>query len=153
MAKSGVHIDLKGFEKQLADLQKMGENVDKAASKAIKDSARIVESELRAEATASGVPASVTEEIEAKVTGKDDRYTAEIGWELGSYSSKNPSVGYIAMFLNYGAVRGGTENRKTRRGQNRGKLQARQFIERAKKAAKPKIKRQMKKIIEEVNEN
>jgi hypothetical protein len=79
--------------------------------------------------------------------------TAEIGWELGSYSSKSPSVGYIAMFLNYGAVRGGAENRKTRRGQNRGKLQARQFIERAKKAAKPKVKRQMKKIIEEVNEN
>ena len=153
MAKSGIHIDLKGFEKQLAELNKKSEEIDKIASKAIKDSAKIVEAELKAEAVASAVPDSIINEMHTKVSNKDDRYTADIGWELGSYSSKNPSVGYIAMFLNYGAVRGGAENRKTRRGQNRGKLQARQFIERAKKAAKPKIKRQMKKIIEEVNEN
>lgn len=153
MAKSGIHIDLKGFEKQLAELNKKSEEIDKIASKAIKDSAKIVEAELKAEAVASAVPDSIINEMHTKVSNKDDRYTADIGWELGSYSSQNPSVGYIAMFLNYGAVRGGTENRKTRRGQNRGKLQARQFIERAKKSAKPKIKRQMKKIIEEVNEN
>lgn len=153
MAKSGIHIDLKGFEKQLAELNKKSEEIDKIASKAIKDSAKIVEAELKAEAVASAVPDSIINEMHTKVSNKDDRYTADIGWELGSYSSKNPSVGYIAMFLNYGAVRGGSENRKTRRGQNRGKLQARQFIERAKKSAKPKIKRQMKKIIEEVNEN
>lgn len=153
MAKSGIHIDLKGFEKQLAELNKKSEEIDKIASKAIKDSAKIVEAELKAEAVASAVPDSIINEMHTKVSNKDDRYTADIGWELGSYSSQNPSVGYIAMFLNYGAVRGGSENRKTRRGQNRGKLQARQFIERAKKSAKPKIKRQMKKIIEEVNEN
>ena len=153
MAKSGIHIDLKGFEKQLAELNKKSEEIDKIASKAIKDSAKIVEAELKAEAVASAVPDSIINEMHTKVSNKDDRYTADIGWELGSYSSQNPSVGYIAMFLNYGAVRGGSENRKTRRGQNRGKLQARQFIERAKKAAKPKVKRQVKKIIEEVSEN
>ena len=153
MAKSGIHIDLKGFEKQLAELNKKSEEIDKIASKAIKDSAKIVEAELKAEAVASAVPDSIINEMHTKVSNKDDRYTADIGWELGSYSSQNPSVGYIAMFLNYGAVRGGSENRKTRRGQNRGKLQARQFIERAKKTAKPKVKRQVKKIIEEVSEN
>lgn len=151
MAKSGITITLKGFDDLFERLREAGKDVDKAAQKAIREGARVMETELRSEAEASGVPESITREIRTKITSKDDRYTAAVGWELDGYDPRNPSAGYEAIFLNYGTVR-----RKTRRGKNRGaiskKAPEQQFIARAKKRAKAKIKKQQKKVLEEAIE-
>lgn len=136
--KGGIKLNLKGFEKKLAELQAAGKDVDRAAQSAIRESAQIVETELRTQAKASGVPDDVTAEIGRSISVTRGIYDAEVGWTLGSYNPRNPSAGYKAIFLNYGTVR-----RATRRGYNRGAIQKQpqegQFIYRAKKNARRKV--------------
>lgn len=144
-----LKIKINGFEKMLEHIQEAGKDVDTAAAQAIKDSASIVETELRASCITSGVPDSITREIRKKVTASNGTYSAEVGWELGAYNPKDPSTGYKAIFLNYGTVR-----RQTARGKNRGAIRKKppteQFIARAKKAAKPKIRKAQQRIIDTV---
>lgn len=144
-----LKIKINGFEKMLEHIQEAGKDVDTAAAQAIKDSASIVETELKASCAASNVPGSITREIRKKTSASAGTYSAEVGWELGAYNPKNPSTGYKAIFLNYGTVR-----RQTARGKNRGAIEKKpptqQFIVRAKKAAKPKIRKAQQRIIEKV---
>lgn len=145
MAKS-IKLNLKGFEKMLADIQAAGKDVDAAAAQAIKESARVVDSELHTEAAASNVPDDITEQITTQTTQSADTYSASVGWKLGTYNPQNPSAGYKAIFLNYGTVR-----RQTRRGYNRGAIQKRavnqQFIYRAKQRAAPKVRKIQREIL------
>lgn len=147
MAKSGIKINLKGFEKMLEDLQAAGGNVERVAAAAIRDSAQVVETTLRDEAKASGVPDSITSEIKTKTSGSFNQYSAEVGWQLDTYDPRNPSAGYKAIFLNYGTVR-----RTTRSGKNRGAIPKRattqQFIYTAKKKARPKVRKLQKEAIQ-----
>lgn len=144
-----LKIKINGFEKMLEHIQEAGKDVDTAAAQAIKDSASIVETELKASCAASNVPDSITREIRKKTSASAGTYSAEVGWELGAYNPKNPSTGYKAIFLNYGTVR-----RQTAQGKNRGAIEKKpptqQFIVRAKKAAKPKIRKAQQRIIEKV---
>lgn len=145
MAK-GIKLNLKGFEKMLADIQAAGKDVDAAAAQAINESARVVDSELRTEAAESNVPDDITQQITAQTTQSADRYSASVGWKLDTYNPQNPSAGYKAIFLNYGTVR-----RRTRRGYNRGAIAKRavnqQFIYRAKQRAAPKVRKIQREIL------
>ena len=140
MAKGGIKISLKGFDRMLEELQEAGGDVDRAAASAIRESAKVVEDELQAAATASGVPSDITSEIRTNTSKEGDRYEAEVGWIMGNYDPKKPTAGYKAVFLNFGTVR-----RYTFKGQYRGEIQkqprAQQFIYRAKKNARPKVKK------------
>lgn len=151
MAK-GIKLNLKGFEKMLADIQAAGRDVDAAAAQAINESAKVVDAELRAEAAESNVPDDITQEITAQTEQSSDRYSASVGWKLGTYNPQNPSAGYKAIFLNYGTVR-----RQTRLGHNRGEIPKRavnqQFIHRAKQRAAPKVRKIQKEIIEKALED
>lgn len=142
----GIKLNLKGFEKMLEDIQAAGKDVDRAAADAIRESAKVVETELRAETSASGVPADITSEIKSQTSSSGDRYTANVGWQLGTYNPQNPSAGYKAIFLNYGTVR-----RTTRAGKNRGAItkrtQSGQFIYSAKKKAQPKVRKIQREIL------
>ena len=131
----GIKLNLKGFEKMLESIQEAGGNLDNSAQRAIKAAAEITEKELRNEATASGVPSDITSKIRSTTTTEGGRYEASVGWEMKSYNPKDPDAGHIAAFLNYGTVR-----RVTRKGYNRGAIQGRQFISRAKRKARPKVK-------------
>lgn len=151
MAK--VNITLKGFEKMLKNISEAGKDADKAADRAISESIKVYDTELHTAATSHGVPASLTSEIKSAQYKEGNFYGGRVGWEVGSYDRKNPSAGMKAIFLNYGTVR-----RQTKRGYNRGAIDKsdssqRGFIEAAKRAARPKIKKAQKKIIDEVMED
>lgn len=141
----GIKLNLKGFEKTLHQLQEAGKDAEKAAAQAIRESAEVFEQELKSECAASKVPASISSEIRTKVTQDGQgRYVAEVGWELGPYRPNDPSEGYKAVFLNYG-----TPKRQAKAGRNRGRIEARGFIGRAKKKARTKVKRIQKRVLEE----
>ena len=144
-----LKLNLKGFDKMLEQLQAAGADVDKAAQRAITASAKIVENELRSEATAKGVPSDITAEITTRTSQSSDQYEAKVGWKLGSYDPRKPSAGYKAIFLNYGTVR-----RVTKKGASRGEIpkrtEAQQFIYMAKKKARPKVKKAQQTIMERV---
>lgn len=146
MAKGGIKINLKGFEKMLEQLQEAGGDVSRAANSAIKESAKIVESELLTTAAESGVPSDITSEIRTHTKQEGDRYEAEVGWNMEGYNPKKPSAGYKAVFLNFGTVK-----RRTLKGYNRGALEKptrnQQFIYKAKKNARPKVKKVQQEIL------
>lgn len=152
MAKGGIKINLKGFDKMLENIKAAGGDVDRAAREAIEESAQIVEAELISATKASGVPSSITDGIKKKTSHSGDRYSAEVGWELNEYDPKHPSTGYKAIFLNFGTVR-----RQTAKGLDRGAIPKRtkdqQFIYRAKKAARPKVKKAQEKILKKAMED
>ncbi|MBP3573215.1 MAG: HK97 gp10 family phage protein [Prevotella sp.] len=146
----GIKLNLKGFEKMLSQIQDAGRNADPAARRAVNESARIVEDELRTQCQAAGVPDDITREIKTTTsTEGDGRYSAKVGWKLGNYDPRNPSTGYKAIFLNYGTVR-----RQTRRGKNRGEIRKparnQQFIFSAKKKAQSKVRKLQKQMLEEI---
>lgn len=145
----GIKLNLKGFEKMLEDIQAAGKDADAAAAQAISESARVVDAEIRAQAAASHVPDDITGEIRHATSQSGDRYTAEVGWRLDTYNPRDPSAGYKAIFLNYGTVR-----RRTKRGYNRGAIRKRsqneQFIFRAKKQARAKIRRIQQDVLRRV---
>lgn len=149
MAKSGISINLKGFDKMLQNIQAANGDVDRAAQKATTTSAHIVDAELRAAAAASGVPNDLISQIRTHTSKASDKYEAEVGWQLNGYDPTNPSAGYKAIFLNYGTVR-----RQTRKGYNRGAItkppRTKQFIYTAKKNAAKKVKAAQKEIYEKV---
>lgn len=151
MGKSGIKINLKGFERMLEDLQAAGGRADRVTAETMQESARTVETALRDEARASGVPDSITSEIRTKTTSGGNRYGAQVGWQLDTYDPRNPSAGYKAIFLNYGTVR-----RTTRSGKNRGAIPKRattqQFIYTSKKKARPKVRKLQKEAIQKALE-
>lgn len=143
----GIKLNFKGFEKLLESIQEAGGNLDNSAQRAIREAAKITENELRAEATASGIPSDITSKIRSSIRKDGDTYEAEVGWEMGTYNPRDPSPGHLAVFLNYGTVR-----RVTKKGYNRGQLKGRQFITRAKRKARPKVKALQKEIFEKALE-
>lgn len=155
---AGIKLTLKGFEKMLEDLHAAGGDVDKAAKRAVDEGAKIVEQELKAECAASGVPSSVSSEITTTIEGSGNRYSAKVGWKMGNYNPNDLSAGYKAVFLNYGTGKRQTKNENVRAavygewatlGRNRGQMQPRGFITRAKENSRKKMRKVQKQILEE----
>lgn len=147
-----LKIKLDGFEDMLRDIQKAGKDVDKAAKDTIKQSAKVYEQELKSAAKSSGVPDHIVNEVKAETKVENDRYSAKVGWSLGTYDPTNLSAGYKAMFINYGTVR-----RQTKKGYNRGEIpkptNSARFTTKAKRKANVKIKRLQQDIINKVQED
>lgn len=146
---SGIKVSLKGFDDMLDKINKANGDVNKAAEKAINDSARIAEQELKSAAISAGLKSNLVSKIKTRKTAKGNTYAAKVGWELGAYNPNDLSAGYKAMFINYGTVR-----RKTKTGADRGALtkppKQRQFIAVAKKKANKRIKQAQQQVIEKV---
>ena len=146
MAGSRIKIAV-DFSPLLESIKNAGGDVDAAAVAAAKKSADVIAEELRAEAQASNVPASITNEITQNVDVENggNRISCSVGWKMPQYNPRNPAAGYKAVFLNYG-----TPQRKTSKGASRGKIEPRGFIARAKKAATPKVKKAQRKALQEI---
>lgn len=150
MASIKLKVD---FSELLEDIKDAGGDVDKAAKQLADECAKTMHNELVSECNASGVPASVSGEVQHNVTSTagGNTYLIEAGWKMGDYNPKNPSAGYKAVFLNYGtprrAVKGSKRVHRNVNGawvtlkQDRGAVTARGFIDRAKKSARKKIKK------------
>lgn len=155
----GIKLNLKGFEKMLEEIQDAGGNVEKAAEETLTECAKVVETELRSACDAAGVPSSVSSEIQVTKGKSGNRFSAKVGWKMGSYDPKNPSAGYKAVFRNYGTVRrqvkdtgehatvGG--NWKTL-GTDRGSVAGTGFIAAAKKSSAPKVRKIQKQKLDEI---
>ena len=135
-----MRLQVKGFEDMLARVQKANGDIDKAARECMEKSARILESNLRREAEASGAE---TSEIVRTVESSKLKIKAEVGWKLGEYDSNNPSQGYRAMFREFGtgkhSGRSAGKDRQTAAGYNRGSTEPRPFMATARKKSKKPI--------------
>ena len=152
MAKAGITVKLDGFQDILQQIKDAGGDIDRAAKKAITESAKIVEDELKAQTLIAGVPQDIRNEIRTHIEIANDNYSAEVGWTKGAYNPKKPSAAYKAIFLNYGTVR-----RKTRKRENRGQVPAsgsrptkdKQFLTLAKKKSRSRVKKAQEQILKE----
>ena len=164
--KSGIMVTV-GFEEMLEKIQKAGGNVEAATWEAARKGAREMHSFLKTEAEAAGVPSHMTTpahlSFQAERMDNGNRYACTVGWRIGAYDPKNPSVGHKVIFMNYGTpkrfvedwgsfvhVRFGGEWKTVT--YYRGFMDAKGFIGRAKKKARPKVKAVQKAALEKILE-
>lgn len=138
---SKAMLQLKGFDVLLEQIQKAGGSIDVAADSCLRQSAQIMQSELKAQMQAAGVDSGLINAMpRPQIEVKNNRYSAAVGYKKGNFDPNNPSDGYKVVFLNYG----------TPRRTMHGKVAARGFIEKAKKKARPKIKQQQQETFEKI---
>lgn len=134
-------LQLKGFDDLLEKIQKAGGSVDAAADSCLRQSAQIMELELKAQMQAAGVDGDLINRMPPpKITVKNNRYSAAVGYEKGEFDPRDPSDGHKVVFLNYG----------TPRRTMHGKVAARGFIQAAKKKARPRIKKAQQETLEKI---
>ena len=138
-----LKLTLNGFEKMLEEIQSAGGEIKPATERALQSSANLVTAKIRTGAEARGLGTEGI--INPAVKWNGNRATVEVGYELGSYNSRNPSAGYIALFTEYG-----TAKRKTKKGANRGKENANPFIRPAVTEGKKEIVKAQKTALERV---
>lgn len=140
--KAGITLKLEGFEELLQDIEAAGRSMDSAVESCIKQSAKTVDTELRAQLSKASQSGLASRMPQPKVEKEANTVSAFVGFEKGTYNPNNLSDGYKALFLNYG-----TPHRS-----KHGHEKARNFISKAKKKATPKIKKEqeatLKKILE-----
>lgn len=136
-------LQLKGFDNLLEQIQKAGGSIDQAADSCLRQSAQIMQSELKAQMQAAGVDGDLINSMPPpQIEIKGNRYSAAVGYKKGNFDPRNPSDGYKAIFLNYG----------TPRRTKHGKVAARGFIQKAKKDASPRIKKAQREALEKILE-
>ena len=138
-----IQLKLNGFGDFLEKIQNAGGSVDKEAEKCIKKSAQIFESDLKVQMQKSKVPNHLIDSMpkyEYKHTANS--YSVRVGYKMGSYNPDDLSDGYKVLFLNYG-----TPHRE-----EHGKISARGFIQKAKRNANKKIKKEQEKALNDIVE-
>lgn len=136
-----IRLKFEGFEDLLTDIQKANGSINASTRKCMEKSANIMDKELKAQMQASNVDAGLISAMNPPdIEENANKVTARVGYKKGAYDPKNPSAGYKAVFLNYG-----TPNRT-----KHGKVEARGFIERAKKMAKRQIKNEQEQTLKDI---
>lgn len=136
-----IKLQLSGFDELLSNIEKAGGSIDAAAETCLKKSANIMEAELKAQMSKAGVDGELINEMPAPTIEKEgNRITARVGYKKGAYNPRDPSTAFKLIFLNFG-----TPKRK-----KHGKIKARGFIAKAKKKARPQIKRQQETTLNEI---
>ena len=140
MASKSI-LRLKGFEELFEQIQKANGSVDRAAESCLRQSATIMQAELKKQMQASGVDSHLVSSMPPPEITKDgNRYSAAVGYKKGNYDPSNLSDGYKVVFLNYG----------TPRRKKHGKIVGRGFIQNAKDKARPKIKKAQKETLDKI---
>lgn len=136
-----IKLNLTGFNNILAEIQKANGNVNSSTEKCIKAGAEIMQNELTSKMRSANVKDDLISRMpDYQIETSGNKYTARVGYEKGAYDPTNPSDGFKVVFLNYG----------TPRRTQHGKVKARGFIQAAKKAARPKIKKEQEKTLDEI---
>lgn len=159
MAKGGITLKLDGFEELMKAVEKAGKNVNDVAEKVATESADIAAAEIATQYK-NGGHNSLADSVTKAVEIEGNRYKTSVGFVKDDYNPRNLSPFYKAVFLNYGTPKRTVKTEKVRAnlydfgfrtlGTNRGKMLPRHFIQNAKKAMSPKIKRKQKEILEAV---
>ena len=136
-----IRIKLEGYDKLIDAISKSESKINIVADTCITKSANIMSEEIKSKMASAGVDDGLISRMPAPIVEhKGNIYSAQVGYKKGTYDPTNLSDGYKALFLNYGTPRR-TEH---------GKVRARGFIDKAKKAAKPKIKKAQKQAIDDI---
>lgn len=136
-----IKLQLDGFDDLLKKIEKAGGSIDNAAESCLKKSASIMEDELKAQMNKANVDSGLINRMPAPSIEKEgNRITARVGYKKGAYNPRNPSDGYEVVFINYG----------TPRRSKHGKIKARGFIAKAKRKARPQIKKQQETTLKEI---
>lgn len=146
--KGGIAVSV-NFNSLLEKIKEAEGDVEEAAWTAARKGAKVMHDELLTQCAASGVPASVSNAIayQAERDKAGNRFACKVGWRVPEYDPKNPSTAHKAIFLNYG-----TPHRYTESGADRGHMDGLGFIGRAKKKARPKIKKAQEAALNEILE-
>lgn len=142
-----IRLKLDGFSDLLKEIEKAQGNTTKATEKCMRQSADIMQAELKSEMLKSNVDSGLTNRMpNYKIENDYGKITATVGYEKGEYNSKSPSDAYKVIFANYGTPK------RTRGGKIPGKNSKLKlgFIQRAKRKAKPKIKKQQEQTLQDI---
>lgn len=138
-----INLKIEGFDELLKEIEAANGSINSACDSAIRQSAQIMQSELKSEMRKAGVDSRLINAMPAPIVhGNGNSYYAEVGYIKGDYDPENISDGYKVVFLNYG-----TPHRR-----KHGKVKARGFIQIAKKKANRKIKKAQKQVFEKILE-
>lgn len=142
-----IKVTLTGFEDLLKQIDEANGKMEAAAERCVRESAEIMQAELKnAMNTSKGkADAPVSESLVNRmpsytITSTGARVTAHVGYPETSYNPRHPSDYHQAIFANYG-----TPHRK-----KHGHEQPRGFIQKAKRAARTKIKRQQEETLNNI---
>lgn len=136
-----IKLKLTGFDDLLEKLQKVDGGIDRASEQCIKESAQIMQDELKSQMKKSGVDAELINRMPTPEIERDgNRTTARVGYKKGAYNPDNLSDGYKIVFLNYG----------TPKRRKHGKVDARGFILKAKKKASTQIKNKQRETLKKI---
>lgn len=136
-----IKMTFNGFDDVIQRIQNAGGSVDKAVETCMKESADIMDTELKAQMQKAKVKQHLIAAMDAPQVFKDgNAFVAKVGYEKGEYDPKNPSDAYKVVFLNYG----------TPKRTKHGKVKARGFIQKARKKATPKIKKKQEETLNEI---
>ncbi len=139
-----IKLNLTGFDEMLRKIEKANGNVDAATKKCMEKSADIMQNELTSQMQAADLKNKMSRLISRmpspRIKNDHGLWTAYVGYEKGAYDPDNPSDAYKVIFINYG----------TPRRTKHGKIKERGFISKAKSRAKPKIRREQAKILDEI---
>lgn len=136
-----INLKLDGFEDMMRQIQKAEGSVKGATQRCMNASAKVMDAELKTQMSKAGVQGDLIAEMPAStVQYQHGLLTASVGYKKGAYDPNNLSTGYKVLFLNYG-----TPHRK-----KHGQVKARGFILKAKRRAKPKIKKEQEKTLHEI---
>lgn len=137
-----VRLTLKGFDRQLRQLERLGGDVRKVSEDVLLRSAEMFATELVKQTNGAPMSVETKKAIMASfvkpaiVESSDWFVVAETGFRMGDYTPDDLSGGFIAQFNTYG-----TDRRYTREGDYRGSLDALEFVQRAHRAVDSKIRR------------
>lgn len=138
-----IKLKLEGFDQLLRDIEKAGGNIDRATESAMRQSAVTMQRELADQMKKANVANSLISRMPQFEIEKDyGKVTARVGYKATGYNPDNPSDYYKAIFINYGTPY------RTKHGH----IQARGFIQKAKRRAKPKIKQQQEEALNKILE-
>ena len=135
-----IKITLTGVEELIKKIEKANGNIEIASEKCIRESAEIMQAELKTAMRTSkgGVSENLINRMpNYTIENNGAKVTAHVGYRSTSFNPKNPSDYHKAIFANYG-----TPHRK-----QHGQEKARRFVAKAKRSAKPKIKSQQEETL------
>lgn len=136
-----IKLKFTGFDDMLKDIEAAQGSMNAAAESALRQGAQILQSELKSEMESANVPKDLINAMPPfEVENLGNTHVARVGYKKGAYNPDDLSDGYKVVFLNYG-----TPNR-TKHGQ----VTARGFIQKAKRKARPKIKKAQKQALEKI---
>ena len=136
-----MSIEFEGFNDLIKKIEKAGGSIHRTSKTCMQLSARIMDTELRNGMAKAGVDPDIIAEMPAPTVEVDHGLiTAKVGYKKGAFNPDDLTTGYKVVFYNYG-----TPHRT-----EHGKMPRKNFIVKAKRRAKRKIKKQEEEALHKI---